>query len=208
MIDIVFHQDREGYAGQSHFLGFPRSSRESPDGSLGEIQIKLPGYLHRENGVICSRVDQRHKLRGCGEPVAQNDIKVGAWRSIRERPGVVETHAAYFTPATSPSSANGILNRTGSSSPRERAKVVVARMESPVATIRVLSWDRATHAPSGASFKMPLRSRGTTDSRVAGFSPDIGTSPPILARPRCKSSDHGSIAFIPATVPIPCGVPD
>ena len=73
----------------------------------GEIQIKLPGYLHRENGVICSRVDQRHKLRGCGEPVAQNDIKVGAWRSIRERPGVVETHAAYFTPATSPSSANG-----------------------------------------------------------------------------------------------------
>jgi hypothetical protein len=170
--DVVFRQDRKRYVRESRFLSFPSRSGESPHITLREIQIKLPGNLHRKNGVIRSRVDQRHKFSGCGKPVPEYYVKVGTRRSIRKRPSVDEKHAGYLTPAVNPSSANGILNRIGSSSPRERAKTVVARMESPVATIRVLSCDRATHAPSGASFKMALRSRGA--SFTFGFFSDIG----------------------------------
>lgn len=135
MIHVVLHRNRERHVSKSCFLHFPRSPRKSPHGGVCQVKVYLSRNLHRENGIVGSRVHKRHKFGCSGKAVAENYIKVGARGSIRKCLGVGEKHAAYLTPATNPSSANGILNRTGSSSPRERAKTAVARMESPVATI-------------------------------------------------------------------------
>jgi len=55
-------------------------------------------------------------------------------------------------------------------------RLLAALIESPVATMRVLSLESATHAPGGASFKIELRSRGA-DSVVVGRFFDITGTP-------------------------------
>ena len=70
------------------------------------------------------------------------------------------TPRGYLTPAAIPSSPKGVFIKIGSASPCNCAWNVTDFMESPVATMRVLLWERATQSPAGTSFKIARRSYG------------------------------------------------